>query len=262
MSEGLSWTALIALIGAGAWIPHVVKHFQRPRVTAIPGSAIEIGWTGLGPILNPTLAFRTERRDALVTAVTFDIRHESGQSERFVSQTMRETPGRSQSSTGEIAVMTREHSAGVVVVTPTSISECHIACRTEKDMQKVDELMVRYEAAVRRVVDPDPDARFRVLMQTPEAQALQEYWDSRFIWQAGKYSCVCRVAVAELKESATVEFEFDIRGEQIALLKSNSAGLKYELLRIAGALPPSGPKQFNWAWIYPQVRRSSAAVRA
>src|SRR5258708_7204841 len=82
-SNGLGWSDIVALVGAAAWLPQLWRFFQRPKVTPIAGGRIEIGFSNLGPIFNPKVAFRVERREALVTGIEFRVTHEKGQNTQF-----------------------------------------------------------------------------------------------------------------------------------------------------------------------------------
>ena len=78
-TSGLGWSDIVALVGAAAWLPQIWRFLQKPKVTPIVGGQVEIGFTHLGPVFNPKVAFRAQRRDALVTGIQYRLQHERGQ---------------------------------------------------------------------------------------------------------------------------------------------------------------------------------------
>jgi len=64
------WIIFIAILGAAAWIPHIIrliiKIFSKPSLISINQKEIEIGFNTLGPIINFSLAFLAEKEKALI----------------------------------------------------------------------------------------------------------------------------------------------------------------------------------------------------
>lgn len=253
--SGLRWVDVAAVIGALAWLPYIVRFFWRPRITIIPGAQIEIGYTGLGPILNPSLAFRTERRDALVTAVWFEVVHERGQRAEFRGVQLVETPGVTQSTTGESAVHQRTQAAVAVVLTPATIAERKVNCQEANHLMRYEPLIVGFQTAIRRVQNANAQQWQETVLQSPECQALRDFLLNEFFWQTGNYKVAVFAKVAELRAPATATFSFSLNEAQVRLLRGNQQGIDWELRRITGEhVQQPAPPQFKWQWLYPTVK--------
>ncbi|MFO1503493.1 MAG: hypothetical protein U1F39_06720 [Steroidobacteraceae bacterium] len=251
--SGLRWADVVAIVGALAWLPYIIRLFLKPRVTIIPGGTIEIGFTGLGPIVNPSLAFRTEHKDALVAAIEFDVAHQRGQRATFRAVQLHETGAMTQSTSGESAVHQRTQSTVAIVLTPASIAERKVVCQEREHLATYQQRLVAYQAAVRRVQNNDAERWLADAMASPECHALRDFWTGEFFWQPGRYTVTARAKVAELSTEATTSFAFELTDAQIQLLRSNQVGLEWELVRIAraaGVPNINGPETFKWHWEY------------
>ena len=65
-----SW---LSIIGAGAWTYPLGVAIHRvavkPKIRISPGENVQIGYTGLGPIVNLHCAISTRRKDALIERI-------------------------------------------------------------------------------------------------------------------------------------------------------------------------------------------------
>jgi hypothetical protein len=258
--SAIDWTKVAAFLGALAWLPHLVRWFIRPRVTIIPGVSVEIGFTALGPLFNPTLAFLTERRAALITRITFDVTHEKGQRATFLAQQLVETAGSTQNSAGDYALHSRTHSVIAVAMIPGQISERKINCRESSGLTRHEVLVADYQNAVRRTRDPDMMKWAAAAATSPECHALRKFWANEAVWQTGNYTVVARARVDELGREVTTQFSLTIPDEHIRLLSANAGGLDYELKGIFAdiAQEPRDPPRYAWQWIYPAIRVTAA----
>ena len=252
-SDGFGLSDIVALVGAAAWLPHVARYFSKPKVTIIVGNSIEIGFTGLGPLFNPTLAFRTEKRDALITGVMFTVTHENGQVSRFRSMQLAETPAFSHSSSGESAAFQKTQSAVAAVVTPTTIAELKINCRERRHLQQYAEKMAGFQSGVRRLQGGFQEAGWiDTVRQSPECESLRTFLKSSFVWQPGKYEVRAAANIAEIKEPIVKDFAFSLTESQIAALRGNIALLEREFSRIAwDEIDTTQPQNLPWHWAYP-----------
>lgn len=249
------WVEVTAVAGALAWLPYLLTLFRRPKVKLIVSGNVEIGFTGMGVIFNPTLAFLSQYKEALVTDVWCEVRHERGRAARFRVSQLVETSAFSQSTTGEAAIHQRTTSAIGIVLMPTVISERKLCCREGDRRAEYDRLMLEYQAAVRRLQVPDLSAWQDAALQSAEAHTFGEFLDNEFLWQPGNYTVKCEAEIAELRGRATLEFSFALNEGQIAFLRQNAAGLEWEARRIvAETHGERNPGAYPWRWIYPETR--------
>ena len=80
----------LAIIGALAWLPHLIKiikeYFTKAEVRIICSKSPEIGFSIFGPIYNTRIAFSTKNKDIVLSNLTAEVSHESGEQKKFVWQ--------------------------------------------------------------------------------------------------------------------------------------------------------------------------------
>ncbi len=78
---------ILAIIGALSWLPHIiqiiVKLFTKSVLSIIPDNNIEIGFTTLGPIINLSISFLSEKKMSLIKKVELEIQHETMELQKF-----------------------------------------------------------------------------------------------------------------------------------------------------------------------------------
>jgi hypothetical protein len=237
-------------------VPHLARWFVKPKVTLIPGVSVEIGFTALGPLFNPSLAFRSQRQGALITAIAFDVTHERGQTATFVAQQLVETAGSTQNTAGDFALHQRVQSVIAVVMVPTQIAERKVNCRASTVISRHDNLVANYQNAVRRLRDSDVKKWAESTAACAEYDALRKFWIGESFWHTGNYKVVVRAMVDELKREVTTKFSFALTDEHLRFLESNSTGLEWEAKGIFSdiAQVPRDPERFAWQWVYPAIR--------
>jgi hypothetical protein len=250
---GLGWGDIVALVGAAAWLPQIWRFFQKPRVTPIVGGTVEIGFTQFGPIFNPNVAFRAERRDALVTGVSFIVRHERGQETTFRATMLVEIGSQGEYTGGQKFYQQRMQSVVALVLTPTSITERKIQSREAECLREWERLNEPVAATVTRLRDTSVDWVDQV-MRSPAFRDMRDFLARRFFWQAGNYTARCEVTVAGQKDPAVANFRFMLTAESAASLTQNAA-VAEALVRRA-LEPPADPEhapKLEFQWVYPMV---------
>lgn len=257
------WTNVLALVGAAAWLPKVVALFRRPRVTLIPAGTVELGYSGFGPTLNPSLAFRTERTDALVTDIWFEVVHEDGTRARFDGYQLHETPLFYYSSSGEQTVHSRAQAVVAIVLTPWQIVERRVFSQEKKHRERYPALMDDYQRTIRRLQSSSRDVSVwqDAVFQSTEYHTLREFLLDEFFWKVGTYTVHVLASVASLSTPATVSFKFSFTDEHRELLSANRQGVEWELRRIMSqaAGQPVEPPAFAYKFAYPLVRPAVSA---
>lgn len=255
---GLGWSDIVALIGAAAWLPQLWRYFQKPRVTPIAGGQIEIGFSELGPIFNPKIAFRVERRDALVTGVHFVIKHERGQITTFDGTQLVETGAQSESTSGEKAFHRRTQDVVALVLTPTAIAERKVLTRERELLKLYENLQEGFGAALSRFKGNSADWVDRVF-QSSEYQALETALTKDFVWQPGKYTAVCHVTIAGQKTATQIEFGFMLTENSVSRLRGNIEKLKqWNRDTLEGKFDDGTKKAPILDWVYPLVTNPQA----
>jgi hypothetical protein len=247
----LSWGEVVAVVAAGAWLPHLWKFFQRPKVTPIVGGQIEIGFSPLGPLFNPRVAFRVERRDALVTGVEYRVAHERGQMTTFQCVQLVEHGLQSESSSGERAFHNRQQDVVAVVLVPTVIAERKTNSREVRCLADLETFNIALARAVDRLRRPGSEWVGEVL-RSPEYAEIKRFLETAFVWQTGAYNVECLVTVAGQRKPSVSKFRFVLGESSVALLRANIVSLETNFRE---SLTPSADAQPKKAadlnWVYP-----------
>lgn len=248
----LTWGQLVALVGAAAWLPPIVRLFRRPKVTPFPGGQIEIGFTHLGPLFNPKLAFRAQRRDALITGIEYRVTHERGQETMFRCVQLVEHGAQTESTSGERAFHQRLQDIVAIVVTPVAIVERKTISREFECLELLENLGINLGRATDRLRRQGTD-------WIDELTRSQEYTDiHRFLhdartWQVGEYRVECTIQVAGQRRPSTCRFRFVLGDGAVEKLNANLGVIERNFRE--SLLPPTAgqekPKETQPNWAYP-----------
>ena len=219
-NKKMGWGDIVALVGAAAWLPQIWQYFQKPKVTPIVGGQVEIGFSELGPVFNPKVAFRAERRTALVREIRYILTHERGQKSTFKCTQLVEYGARTESSSGETAAHQRQQDVVALVITPNLIVERKTNSREVGCLRQLEALNVGLARATDRARRPGTDWTDAIKMQ-PEYETLRRFLLDAFVWQAGTYTVECLVTVEGLSAPATCAFRFFLSEISVALLLKN-----------------------------------------
>ena len=252
----MSWSDVAAIVGAGAWAPHIWRLCQRRKVSVIPGGNVELGFTGLGPVVMVTMAFRTQNRDALVDGVRLTMRHDDGQCADFECKMLIETPGETFSTVGDASghqLHQRRQFVVAIVLTPTAVAERRAWCQKAGLQARIDSVTEDYLKLV-RASHPADSAAIAAVVASTQGQAIRELADREFFWNAGEYTVDVAASVAELRRPVRARFKFAIDQTVQSILRGNLAGIDWELRRLAGE-PDFQGKNYNWQWPATPVKR-------
>jgi hypothetical protein len=241
-TSGLGWSDIVALVGAAAWLPQIWRFLQKPKVTPIVGGQVEIGFTHLGPVFNPKVAFRAQRRDALVTGIQYRLQHERGQTSNFRCAQLVEYGAQTASTSGETAFHERHQDVVALVLTPTSIIERKTNSREVGCLDRLEALGIALVRAIDRTRRPGNDWIDEVL-RTPEYQEIRRFLEDSFIWQAGTYQVECAVSVADQSQPSTCRFQFVLGEASVELLRRNLTIIvdRFRRALLAEAPAPAAP---------------------
>jgi len=251
-TAGLGWSDIVALVGAFAWLPHIWRYFQKPKTTPIAGGQVEIGFSTLGPLFNPKIAFRVENRVALVTGIEFKLLHERGQCTTFRCSQLVEYGAQTESTSGEKAVHQRQQDVVALVLNPMSIVERKVNSRELGCLARLETLNIDLGRAIDRTRRTDP-AWIDDLVRTGEYAAVAKLLEDSFVWQAGNYKVECSVHVAGQPQPAKCKFQFVLGDGSATKLKENLEIIR-ENFRLSYLPPdpanPQKPKDLNWFYAY------------
>jgi len=258
----MNWIGWTAIIGAGAWIPHIInflyKKFVKPKLNFIPEPNIEVGYSFFGPMLNPTFAISTARKDALIEKIRIRIVHGPTKEEHeFIWQFLDERGFEGTSSKGEKVELRKTQSAIALKIGLVGLIERKIAFNDISFLQKRLELensLYEQEDLLRRTRPQECPA---CIFQTREYIELIDFLKAAFCWKEGEYKLSLYVHEISSRKPHLEKFSFNLRKRDIDRLERNietaQSFIKSSVELRTGAI--STVPYFFWNWAYPSVNR-------
>jgi hypothetical protein len=243
---GQDWFNLASVIGAAAWAIPIISYFLTPSIRVVIARAVEVGYTTTGPVLNVTAAFKTSRKDALLTGIGLKLVHETGTSMNFECTSLDEQTGAAIGSGNQRTLYLRSQTAIALALNVNALPERKLIFQE------------KYSAAIGRV-DKVADHNRRKggdrwLADTMESVEFRDQLDlvgAQFVWQQGSYICTVVVDVEELREPVSHAFSFSLSQADVDLLRGNIGMFHGEAKR---AYTGSG-EPARWAWVNPRTNR-------
>lgn len=248
------WTLGISLIGAAAWLPHliglVIKTLRKPRLSVTPARTCEIGFTELGPIFNMKVAITTEHENVLVDSVEFVIKHDSGDTYKFRWHEVTEIKGQMIIPGIQSQPIYQESEAIAIKILPTDFKDLLLRNRLESHTQGFKAHDYAAKSERRRLINAGSydSAAFYA---SSTIQNMQAFLQSQMIWKKGKYSVDMSIhnrnkATAELPTLA-----FNLSDEDIVLLQSNCNNMPKLLKNMCLSKEElaAEPAKLEWHWL-------------
>lgn len=154
----MTWIGWVAIVGAAAWVPQTIyfiyRIFAKPKLNFILEPTVEIGYTFFGPIINPSFAISSSRKDALLEKVRIKIIHdETNEKHEFIWQALEEKGFEGTSSKGERLEMRKSQSAIALKIGIVGLVEKKIFFRDISFIQErmeLDKLLSEQEEFLKR----------------------------------------------------------------------------------------------------------------
>lgn len=251
----------IAILGACAWIPQLIiiihYFFVKPKLHFFPGPTVEVGYTHLGPILNPSFGISTSRKDALIEKIELEVIHKSGAKREFIWQFLSEAPSEMETSTGETKLYRTTQPVTALKVTSTTLKGTKIGFQEnsfiEKKTSVFNKLVEKVEHIKKKRPKEYPDALFKEIEWTD----VENFIKNEFYWKAGKHQVFLKAYHTSSKEPHVECYAFSLSQTYIDRLERNIEitinYLKSTFLYDAKIIP--SPPKPNWNWINPPIKR-------
>ena len=252
---------LAALIGAFAWLPHVIGFFRaiftKAEIGIIAEKNAEIGFTTFGPIINMRVAFYTKNKDIVVSNIRMRVTHESGDSRLFswfgVKQQMLQMNTR---DTGPIP-FEKELSVLAIKLSPKDIEERSIRFQDSKYHEEKGEFEAK---AVKKLnyLQSIGQANIVDFLKCEEMSDLKSYITRSFGWKPGVYTLVFELESPEAFSITNNSYRFALSAIDVENLEKNR--LVVDRFFESQLLPVEEGKQQEpivWNWRYPAVKATT-----
>lgn len=264
MTAVQSWTLAISLVGAAAWLPHLVtlaiKVFRKPKLTMTPARTCEVGYTELGPIFNIKAALTAEHENILIDKVEFSLRHESGDTHLFRWHEITEVKGQMVVPGVQSQPIYQESEAIAIKILPTDFKDLLFRNRLEHHTQGLKKYEYAFNRERRRLVNAEQyeSAKFYA---SSYAQDMQVFLQSQMIWKKGRYEVAVTLQNRNEAVSDLPALTFKLEDEDIVLLQANCSNMP-KLLKNMCLTKQEMEKQrapIEWHWLNKDV--SAVAAR-
>lgn len=218
---------VIAIVGAAAWIPQLIKWFKRTSLELLTASTIRIGFTTFGPFVQLPVSISSQNQDVIVTNMTVRIRHQS-QEERVFSWThITEPLMHIQVPTGESVPFNRQQSVLAVKVIQEAL--------TEKIVVFGD---TRFIATMQKAINTardhfnylkDQGEEVKDMFHSKEFIQAERLSTENMFWREGAYSVEVKVLGKELRSPHRETFDLTLTRSEVDDLHANLALVKENL---------------------------------
>lgn len=260
---GVEIIDLVAIIGAGAWLPYLIKMYNqwrtKPEVRVITKRDAEIGFNALGPIFNVDLAFAVKHRDIVVSDLRMILKHEEGEEKVFECQGI----------TQQLLTMTTPDSGAM----PFEKNQSVLAIKLNQ--KEVEERLIRFQEAsfiatkqehvlkvgekIAHLTTDDGTYNAENLLSTQEMKKLYTFNEQAFPWKKGKYTVTIKFNSPEKFELVDNVMEFSLLSLDIEGLVRNKDFIKLYYRRIFVGLAKDD-KEIPWQWRYPALKKLNKRV--
>lgn len=245
----------IAIVGAGAWLPHIglwlYRFFVRPTLRLKLGPA-EVGYSSLGPVLAFDCAFSVHRKDAVIEIMEVVITHSKGQQIHLRWKTLFETFSQVTTQSGESAEYSKQSPALILKVSTKSFVALRISFQNpeiELEKAKLVKALVDEDNRLRKVTGYKAENT----VQSKPFDDLLKLYDSQFPWQEGHYDVSIKTTLYGLKNPTTTELTFTLTADDIERLKSNLPTIEAFMTDLVVEPDPNKRPLRSWKWANPQL---------
>lgn len=257
------WVILIACIGAASWIPHIIFFFykllSKPKLQFISDPIVEVGYSMFGPILNPSFAIATSRKDALLERIKIEVIHESGDKHEFIWKSLDEKGPEMISFIGEVISEMRKYQPAIALkIGMLGLVEKKILFRDisfqEKSKLLYSSLSEKMEFIDKTVPETYPESVFK----TKEFLEFLDFIKKGFYWKEGKYEVNLYAYETSLKTPHIEYYNFDLTKANVDLLERNiviTQEFEKDTVLFKGGKIKKFPKRY-WNWIYPSISKT------
>lgn len=252
----MKWNDLAALlVGVATCLPPILRWVyraaSRPRVRVIPGAALDVGYTALGPIVRMTAVFTAERKDAIVDFLTLRLRHERGREVRLNWARLGDPPEATGDLDAESSAMASARPAVAIKLKAAAAVEKRIELHDPEFSSRVRRLEAAAQEQLesRRLANGETARR---ILTTEALAALIEHCRSGLPWEAGTYSVELEVHVLESHPHRHALGRIRISGLEREQLRRNVALIgQYYQDRLES--PARAAREPDWAWLHPAL---------
>jgi len=254
----MSATEVAAYIGAAAWAPQIInwiyKKFSKPSLELIPSPTLEMGYNLLGLIINLTRSISSRKKDALISKMYIEVKHEKGETRELTWKFLNEIQQQIRSDTGATAEISKNQPAVALKVPTISLVEKIIGFQdlewSGKSRHHFDKLREFQNFKKKEKNDVYDD-----VIRSKEFNDLLEFFQSEMYWKEGQYQLLVHLKEVSHRKVITKEFKFKVSKIDVEKLAQNTSYLE-KGIKIYLSPPKTDEEKVQiepFHWIYPEI---------
>jgi hypothetical protein len=240
---------ILALIGALAWLPQLIVFInnllKKPKIELLPYTSIELGYTSYGPIINLSIGFVSDKKDAIIDKIIINLTHENNEQHIFHWSWLQEILMEIIGPNGEVIPYRKNQQEAVgLKVTTDNVIEKKVGFQIPEIRKSGNE---KYLNLI------DMKNNYIKSKQNPELiRATNEYNDfmqdviNCFIWKKGNYTIDMEVKIKNYNNTFKKTINFALKHSDVENLRNNIDFLKQ---LIENRLIGDGEYKDRWDWI-------------
>ena len=249
----------VAILGALAWLPHLVaitrSYITKPEIRIITQKIAEIGFTTYGPIFNMRIAFSVENHDAVISNFKAKITHESGEEKLYEWQGLKQQVMKMHTNDGSIPYE-KENSVLAIKLNQKEVEERTIQCQEVSFIagkRNIEDKAPKRLSFDRDQEDYDP-AEF---LKCQESIDVYNYIKHAFSWKSGKYTVVFELESPEKFNIVDNEYEFTLMAMDIEELERNKLSIEQDYMNTFIQTEDPAYREVRWNWRNPSIYKKN-----
>lgn len=261
----INTTDILAAVGSLAWVPQVgyffFSKFSKPKLIILPGNAIELGFTALGPIINIRLSISTKVKDAVLDFVGLEVCRKADGAKHFFDWVgMREIFSEIKGNDGYSQNIQREFLPIAIKTNVLSLVERDFRFQDsiflEESQKEFGKLSEHFEFT------KEKDDPINHIVNGKQFDDYIKFCEECFCWKAGDYIVTFLVRSPEKIIFRSESFIFKLDQNQIRLLEKNKEHIKIYIKNMfENILCPEDKPPIKWNWSYPSLRKLDSKMK-
>ena len=265
MDDSVNWTAIIAIIGAAAWMPQIIKWiyaaFTKAQITFIFDSVSQIGFSTSGPIFNITIAITNEHKAIVIHNMQIEIVHnDSGEKHTFGWQGIVNTLGTL--SAGEQKVpFEKDQNAIAIKIGAGELEERFIRFQSIAFLEEIKPLFSRGADRLNIMRKKGTD-NYDEFLSSDEIIKLKEVMEHSFCWKPGHYKCSIISESTKPFKVKDNKFSFTLQVVDIEKLKFNTDLIHQDIEnKVRASQPDFKQIPVPWQWVNPKIILNHKSIK-
>lgn len=246
----------IALIGAFAWLPHLIiamkDFFIRPQIRIITEKKAELGFTFFGSIINLRLAFAVKKKELVISGVKIQLTHQSGERRTFEWQGIVQNILQVKNPEyGEIP-LEKESSVLAIKLNLKEIEERFIRFQEPKYHESKNTLDLKIHKKL-IYLQESGQIDYESFLSSEEMTELVSFIKQSFNWRAGRYTARFEVESPDQFTLIDNQYSFELLPMDINTMEKNTSFIEkhYEQQFIKN----NDSQEIIWRWIHPIFKK-------